>query len=103
MAKPDCYKCKYRGEVPGSAHSSCKHPKAKPKDANPMAELLSIMGAPVVSITGIQKLEIEGHPTGVRGGWFNWPYNFDPVWLLKCKGFTPKKKATLNPSVTQTD
>lgn len=24
--KPDCYKCKYRGNLPGDAHSCCKHP-----------------------------------------------------------------------------
>jgi hypothetical protein len=29
MDKPNCYECKHRGEVPGSAHSSCNHPDAK--------------------------------------------------------------------------
>jgi len=24
-------------------------------------------------------------------GWFYWPINFDPVWLLECNGHTPKE------------
>ena len=27
--KPDCYKCRYRGTVPGDAHSCCKYPGNK--------------------------------------------------------------------------
>ena len=26
-----------------------------------------------------------------RMGWFYWPINFDPVWLLECNGHTPKE------------
>jgi len=60
--KPNCYECKHRGEVPGSAHSSCNHP------------------------TG---LKIKGNEHGIRSGWFNHPNNFDPVWLEECDGFEP--------------
>lgn len=27
---------------------------------------------------------------GVAHGWFNWPWNFDPVWLVACEGFEAK-------------
>jgi hypothetical protein len=62
MTTPDCYKCKHRREVPGSAHSACNHPSP-------------------------EKMKVEGNPTGIRRGWFMWPYNYDPCWLVACDGF----------------
>lgn len=66
--KPDCYKCKYRGNIPGDAHKCCNHPGEKASTLN-----------------------IKGNPHGIKNGWFNWPYNFDPVWLEECDGFEPKE------------
>lgn len=63
--KPDCYKCKYRGTVPGDAHSSCKHPKS---------------------------IKVKGNIFGIRSGWFNHPFNFDPCWLEECNGFERRNK-----------
>lgn len=57
--KPDCYKCKFRKDIPGDCHSSCANPKAK----------------------------VTGDLTGIKGGWFLWPFNFDPIWLKSCDGF----------------
>lgn len=94
--KPDCYKCQYRGDVPGSCHSSCKHPEAQKGKAEvgSIGEFLAIFASvgrvpPVV----LDKLGIVGNPLGIRKGWFNWPYNFDPTWLEQCKGFTAKQLA----------
>ena len=58
--KPNCYKCVHRLDVPGSAHSRCNNSKSK----------------------------VQGHETGIKRGWFNWPFNYDPVWLLECDGFS---------------
>ena len=60
QTKSDCYKCVHRLSVPGSAHSRCNN-----KDA---------------------KLKANSH--GIMSGWFMWPVNFDPVWLLDCTGFS---------------
>ena len=60
--KPDCYKCAHRGTIPGDCHSKCDN-----KEAN-----------------------VIGDPYGIRSGWFSWPFNFDPVWLVSCDGFKPK-------------
>jgi hypothetical protein len=38
-----------------------------------------------------KKLGIQADRHGVRMGWFCWPDNFDPVWLLNCEGFTPNE------------
>jgi hypothetical protein len=36
-------------------------------------------------------LNISGDIHGIKHGWFNWPWNFDPVWLLSCNGFEDAK------------
>lgn len=80
--KPDCYQCKYRGNVPGDAHSCCRYPG---NDTNlfAMFEKSNLLQAIKLNIKAIQH--------GVVSGWFMWPVNFDPVWLLSCTGFTPKE------------
>jgi len=93
--KFDCYACQHRREVPGSYHSQCAHPDIG--QANPVTELFSMLGggrtAPVGLLEkGASKLNIKGAATGIKGGWFNWPFNFDPVWLENCDGFTVKKE-----------
>ena len=70
-----CYECKYRGEVPGSAHSRCDHPKVK-QDNNQSEK----------------DLNIKANEIGIKRGWFLWPANFDPVWLENCDGFKQLKK-----------
>ena len=66
--KPNCYECVHRGPVAGDAHSCCNNP--------------------VAVVTG------DAH--GIRKGWFMHPFNFDPVWLTSCDGFSndPKDKTT---------
>src|ERR1700704_56999 len=96
--KPDCYECKHRGEVPGSAHSRCHHPvMTGGENKNPMAELMSIFGsvgrcAPVIDVDTAVQLGIKANMHGIRNGWFQWPYNFDPTWLEECKGFEARQK-----------
>lgn len=58
--KPRCHKCAHHREVPGSCHLRCNNPKAK----------------------------VEGHPQGIGSGWFSWPWNVDPTWLLSCDGYS---------------
>jgi hypothetical protein len=60
--KPDCYKCVHRLMVPGDAHSRCNNFQAK----------------------------VSGNPSGIKHGWFMWPLNFDPTWLVSCDGFSDK-------------
>jgi hypothetical protein len=64
--KPNCYDCAHRRSIPGDCHSGCANREAK----------------------------VSGHPNGIRHGWFSWPYNFDPTWLMSCDGF---KALTLPP------
>ena len=86
--KPNCYDCKWKGEVVGSAHSSCKHPKCKIESGN-LVRLLSVLsgGHMPQMKTG---LNVKGNEHGTKSGWFNHPLNFDPVWLEECDGFEKK-------------
>ena len=35
--------------------------------------------------------DIRGSEHGRKNGWFHWPFNFDPIWLEACKGYTGKE------------
>ena len=58
----DCYNCLHRFPLPGDAHSGCKNRHAT----------------------------VQGSQHGIKNGWFGWPFNFDPIWLVSCDGFTAK-------------
>jgi hypothetical protein len=37
--------------------------------------------------------EMVGDSYGIKHGWFAYPINFDPVWMVKrCSNFKPKDK-----------
>jgi len=93
--KPNCYECAYRGTLPGSAHSKCLHPKIKGSTEDPLANVLGTL-ASVGRISPLplphgNPLNIKGNKHGILNGWFNWPVNFDPLWLENCDGFEEKK------------
>ena len=96
LEKPDCYDCKHRHDLSGSAHSSCRHPKLEDIPNNPALEMMAILGSvgrtPPIQ-AGIAELGIRANPYGVRMGWFCFPCNFDPVWLEACNGFERKEAA----------
>jgi hypothetical protein len=97
-----CYKCKYRGKVPGSEHSKCNHPMCKALVEDTTLDLLATLGSvgrfqnPIVRtikyrhtyVFPIDGLFVKAHTHGVENGWFNFPFNFDPRWLIDCDGFT---------------
>ena len=56
MSDANCYTCVYRREIPGDCHIMCVAGNAR----------------------------VVGHPTGIKRGWFVWPYSFDPTWLVSC-------------------
>jgi len=63
MEKPDCYSCVYRASIPGDAHSRCIKVNAT----------------------------VKGNPVGIKNGWFYWPVNYDPTWLVSCDEYREKK------------
>ena len=65
MTKLQCYSCRYRRDIPGDQHSQCMNMNAR----------------------------VEGKTNGISMGWFFWPFNFDPVWLISCDGHEPVTNA----------
>ena len=69
-SRNQCYNCTFIGTVSGSVHSSCRRFIQK-SDFNP------------------PKADIHG----IKSGWYNFPYNYDPVWQNElCEGFENKNK-----------
>ena len=92
----NCYECEFRGELMGSAHSRCNHPATRNKEESPLMEAMAILASvgrvgPTINTDAATELGIIANPTGVKRGWFNWPYTFDPVWLISCNGFKQKE------------
>lgn len=58
--KPNCYDCVHRLPVAGDTHSRCNNHSAT----------------------------VVAHEHGIKKGWFRWPMNFDPTWLIACDGFS---------------
>jgi hypothetical protein len=91
----DCYKCKFRGSVVGSAHSSCKILKQiSDKEKTEQLEFMLAMGQ-VTLTNGENEPLVKLNPHGVKNGWAIWPINFDPVWIESCV-FFKNKEETVN-------
>lgn len=91
----DCYKCKFRSNLVGSAHSSCNVIKSTNNENSGLVEMLLSMGQ--ISLTNENTKEpiIILNPHGVKNGWVNWPLDYDPIWVEKCEFFTNKNETTI--------
>ncbi len=93
--KPNCYECKYRGSVPGDAHSCCNHPAFKQEKEDPFMNVMAIFASAgrvqPIQLNSVDGIMVKGNAHGIRSGWFNHPWNFDPTWLEECNGFIPKE------------
>lgn len=81
--KPKCYMCKYRGTVPGDTHSCCTYPEL---DFDLFTGMFNNKNMEIA-----KQLNVKADPHGINSGWFMWPVNFDPVWLVSCDGYEKKK------------
>ena len=96
MERPNCYECKWKGSVPGSRHSSCRHPKTKDAHDDALGTVMAIFASvgrvgPQVAAKAATELDITAKRHGIASGWFNWPWDFDPTWLTTCTGFELKE------------
>lgn len=61
-----CYTCAYRENIPGDCHSRCSFDFQKANIKKP-----------------------AGNPTGVKNGWYMFPANYDPTWMVEdCQAFS---------------
>jgi hypothetical protein len=87
MDKHNCYTCKFRGTVTGSAHSRCNFVKENYSGEETHASLLEISlatGTTELTVKETKEPLVKMNETGIRGGWATWPIDFDPIWVDKC-------------------
>lgn len=95
----NCHECKYKGSVPGSAHSTCGHDVAE--IYKPLAMMKFAVGVgtinpfPEYQLDNKPIIEFDAH--GVRSGWCLWPFDFDPCWVKHCGLFELKLIDQQNP------
>jgi hypothetical protein len=88
-----CYSCKFKGTVPGSAHSSCKVISENSSDKTKAFELEMLLASHQVQMTdkGTDEPLVKLNEHGIKKGWANWPLDFDPVWVESCRFFLEKE------------
>lgn len=80
-----CFGCAHRRPLARPSRSKCRHPLTARVHAAPVAAIIERTGAALpVDIIGIS---VVGDPHAIEMGWFAWPINFDPLWLVSCDGF----------------
>lgn len=84
----DCYKCKYRGTVPGSVHSSCSVIRDTNKEKSFELEMLLASGQYRLTLNDTNDDVVKLNEHGVKNGWASWPIDFDPVWVESCLFYT---------------
>jgi hypothetical protein len=94
--KKKCSECIHEATIPGNCHSKCVHPELKDIWDHPLSELISISGKNfgipfMLDITA--GFNIRYNSYGFNNGWFQWPFNFDPVWLENCDKFEEKNES----------
>jgi len=82
----DCWKCKWSREIPGDTHLRCVHPKTGIDEDDALGQLLSLLGNRTASMMNTG-LKVKINPHGLKNGWANHPFNFDPIWIEECEGF----------------
>lgn len=83
----NCYACIHRQKVPGSVHSSCRHPAA---GGEKIVQMVKVYQPPASTAT----LAVKLNEYGVRTGYAFWPENFDPIWVDECGSFEQSKGAS---------
>lgn len=64
-----CYNCAYKQVIPGNTHVQCMFDFQKAKMPMP-----------------------KGDETGIKNGWFVFPINYDPNWMLEeCRAHSTTK------------
>jgi hypothetical protein len=79
-----CYECRYRLSISGDAHSRCKNID--------YGKELKVKALNESIIFCHKNFTIKAEKIGFTNGWFYWPFNFDPSWLIECTGFEKKNK-----------
>ena len=84
----NCRFCRYSRLSRWSAHFRCEHPVTKkvPSGAGLLAAFSPTLISYEVRAAG-KAIGLQANVNGMRRGFFNWPDDVDPAWLIRCNGF----------------
>lgn len=88
----DCFSCIHKDFVPGSTHVICRHPFNDRifKSRQGMIILLQLATKGFTVQLTPKELNLKLNSSGIKGGWCNYPFDFDPIWIENCDGFEEK-------------
>jgi len=78
----------YRQDLDGDCHSKCHHPSIKDNVESSIGNLLQCFGKRAGNIfISKNPINVKVNEHGLKNGWGNFPYNFDPIWIQSCDGY----------------
>jgi len=84
--------CIHESNISGDCHIECVNPKIDKLRNRLLNEMVTMALSGPVLWEAKRIMGVEGIDTGIKNGWFNWPFNFDVVWLEKCDSFEVKEE-----------
>ncbi len=78
MSNTDCYKCKFKSNIPGNCHISCT--KTNPQTSM-LFTMLSFADIPAFqeALTKHYGFHVDQQP--IQQGWFQFPLNYSSNWI----------------------
>ena len=73
----NCRSCKHRRDLIGDYHSACAAIDGSVQMA--AFSIVQLMGQ-----LKTDQVNVQFNPHGIKNGWCNWPFNFDPIWVESC-------------------
>ena len=77
--KPNCFKCKFKREIPGNAHIRCEHPLNTLALKSPLLEMIALYGldeSDYLLNCFPKELNIKADPKGIKRGLFYDSYQY---------------------------
>lgn len=80
MSNTHCGNCKYKNNIPGDSHISCRYPLLAREDAIKISMMAFTNPSSYNQILK-ENFGFTGSLHGIQSGWFMFPDNFDPTWI----------------------
>jgi len=86
----NCYQCVYATTNPGTTHLRCRHPLVQQNLQ--LTDFTAMLQGKIPNnlIQLRKRMGIRLDPRGVQNGWADWPFQFDPLWVLTCDKYNPE-------------
>lgn len=93
-SRVSCGNCRFQDNTLSSAHIKCD------VLGDDLASLMAVVHPPTIQVGNAKMRLVQGKQAGMERGWFTWPMEFDPIWLLWCFLYEDKEDETASSSST---